>query len=371
MRTTLLRLTLPAIALSATLSLAEIPGNEDDKKFDDFVKNLDLEASESYEFHFKDSGTSVGFKISEPDKRKKGMFVPENSATHLEGEVIAYRLSRYLGVSDIFNPSAYYTLGPQAINRFSGILRSSESNKWRRENTGNIRSAIAKSPDSLLGIYKYRSKRESQGVEILASGNRFNTSQSFAKFLTGGGTMPGTDTMSFRGIVPDEPGYPAPLEMECVLADQLSTIFVIDALCGQWDRFSGGNIEVYAHKSGRLQFVGRDNGGSNLLWGRSWYSRYKGWVTRFDKPLIEELRKLNQFLGDQSTPYHGLSDKPELQKQLGFMSDSSFAEFEWRVKDFVEVHVPACEKKYGEAAYFKIPAPDSESEAGPAASSTQ
>jgi len=330
----------------------KLPGTKSDKEFDIFVSKLDLEKTGDYEFYFKTSGTSIGFKIAKPEKRKKGMFVPENSATHLEGEVMAYRLSRLLGVSDIYNPVAYYTLGPKAITRFSKMLRN-ESNKWRRQNTEKIRKAIANSPKSMPGIYKYRHKRESQAVDSLTSSNRFNTGHPFASFLKGNGTMPGEKTMSFRGIKPDKKEYPLPSEEEKVLAAQLSNIFVIDALCGQWDRFSGGNIEVYAHKDGRLQFVGRDNGGANLLWGRSWYNRYKGWVTRFDQSLIDQLRELNRFLKDPSAPYQGVSKKSELKSLLGFQSDRGFAEFEYRVEDFVDVHVPRCEKKYGKACYFQ------------------
>ncbi len=341
-----------ALLSGSVLVQAELPGTKSDKEFDAFVSKLNLEKAGAYEFHFKNSGTSVGFKIAEPKKRKKGMFTPENSATHLEGEVLAYRLSRFLGVSDIYNPVDYYTLGPNAIPRFSSMLRS-ESNKWRKKNTEAIRSAIAKSPKSMPGIYKYRHKRKSQAVDRLASGNRFNTGHPFASFLKGNGTMPGERTISFRGIKPDEKEYPIPFQQEKILASQLSNIFVIDALCGQWDRFSGGNIEVYAHKDGKLQFVGRDNGGANLLWGRSWYKHYKGWVTRFDKAFMDQLRELYRFLEDPSVPYQGVSKKSELKALLGFQSDRSFAEFEYRVKDFVKEHVPRCEKKYGKTCYFK------------------
>jgi len=338
-----------------------IPGTRNDKEFDRVIVGLNLEDDRRFVFHPKTSGTSIGFKVSRPDKRKSGLFLPENSATHLEGEVVSYRLSRFLGVSEIYNPVGYYTLGPKGVRRFSELLRSNERNFNRRKNTKSVKGKIATSPDEMLGIYKFRHKRESQSVDALAR-NGLNTRHSFVALIRGDGPMPAERKRTFKGVIPDKPDYPSPFEQERILAAQFSTILVLDALCGQWDRFSGGNIEVYAHKDGRLQFIARDNGGANLNWGsagRNWYRKYVRWVTRFDPQLIAELRLLHDFLKGTEERYKGYESKSKLEEAMGFLSSRSFKEFQWRLTDFLERNLPACEKKYGASCYFKLPSDDS------------
>ena len=331
-----------------------IPGNEEDIKFDSKVLGLDLEQSEVYRFTFKTKGTSIGFKVGKVGKRNSGLFLPENSSTHLEGEIVSYRLSRIIGVSDIFNPVSYYTIGSVAVERFRQMLRPNERNKWRKKNTKEIRKRINSNPDSLDGIYKFRHKRESQSVDSLAVSNRLNANHRFAKLLQADGPSPKTELVTIQGVIPDKPEYPKPLEMEIVLAKQLSNIFAIDMLTGQWDRFSGGNIEAYAHKDGRLQFVSRDNGGSHLLWGWNWFNKYRGWLTRFDMEVIDKLKELNAFLNESKPNFGDFSSPDEFRKLVGFSSERSFKAFKEKLDVFINDHVKVCEDRFGSACYFSV-----------------
>lgn len=329
-----------------------LPGNDRDKEFDAEVAALDLEDSAAYQFTFKTKGTSIGFKVARTGKRNRGLFLPENSATHLEGEVIAYRLARIFGVSEIFNPVTYYTLQAGAIRRFKQMLRSNERNKWRKQNTERILQSIRENPASLAGIYKHRSKRRSQAVDSLAVGNKLNTNHRFAKLINAQGPMPSASLVTIPGISPDKPEYPVPRERELVLARQLSIIFTMDMLTGQWDRFSGGNIEVYAHKDGRLQFVGRDNGGSHLLWGWNWFNKYRGWLTRFDRDLIQELHWLKAFLDGRASEYRSLPAPASFMELIGFSSARTFRAFQEKLNVFLEEHVQVCEDRFGNDCYF-------------------
>ena len=347
-----------AVAIAAVVQLActgplsaDLPGNAGDRAFDKKVASLDLE-DRSYEFTYKTSGTSIGFKVASPGKRNSGMWVPECSATNLEAEVVSYRLSRVLGVSENFNPASYYELGPGAISRFKSMMRS-EKNKWRRENTGKVRSRISSNSQTLFGIYKFRHKRSSQDISRLASGNRLKTSHPLARFIRGDGPMPGTKRIGVPGVRAEASGAPSPTESEAVLASQLSTMFVIDMLTGQWDRFSGGNIEAYAHKDGRLQLISRDNGGASLSWNTSaWYNRYASWVTRFDRQLVERLVALDQFLSGKEGKFENFTSVDQFRKEAGFLSDRSFGKFRGKLSSFCGTHVPKCEKRYGNGAYF-------------------
>ena len=73
------------------------------------------------------------------------------------------------------------------------------------------------------------------------------------RFLRATASQPSAERMlRFKGI----PGEESELE----LARQFSTILLIDALVGQWDRFSGGNVQMIQAEAGRVQFVAYDNG---------------------------------------------------------------------------------------------------------------
>lgn len=331
---------------------SELPGTSFDKEFDEDLENLNLEDLSRYEFTFKTSGTSIGFKIRKIGKRNKFVFLPENSATRLEGEIGYYRLSRILGVSQNFNPVGYYELGPQSIQKFGSMLRD-ESNRHRRKNTEKIRAMISSNPNKMLGVIKFRSKRDSQSVNALIRGNRFNTQHSIAKLIQGSGPQPGDTLISIPGVRREKPEHPHPQATELSLARQLSTIFVFDMLLGQWDRFSGGNIEAYAFKDGGAQFIGRDNGGSHLLWGDSWFDRYTRWVTRFDRDLVDQLQLLNDFLDGSVPTFKGYNHPQEFEDALGLQSSRSFAKFQGKLRRFVTEHVPKSEMSFGDDIYFK------------------
>jgi hypothetical protein len=93
--------------------------------------------------------------------------------------------------------------------------------------------------------------------------------------------------------------------------------------------------------------------------GRNWYRKYLRWVTRFDPNLIAELRLLHDFLSGSRTEYKGYLSKSELEEDMGFISSRSFKEFQWRLTDFLERNLPACEKKYGRNCYFQMPSDES------------
>ncbi|MCI5159310.1 MAG: hypothetical protein D3906_12925, partial [Candidatus Electrothrix sp. AUS1_2] len=114
----------------------------------------------------------------------------------------------------------------------------------------------------------------------------------------------------------------------------------------------GGNIEVYAHKDGRLQFVGRDNGGSHLLWGWNWFNKYRGWLTRFDPDFIRELRLLKAFLDGQSNEYNGLASPALFPEVIGFSSARTCKAFREKLDTFLEEHVRVCEDRFGRDCYF-------------------
>jgi hypothetical protein len=66
---------------------------------------------------------------------------------------------------------------------------------------------------------------------------------------------------------------------------------------GQWDRWSGGNVEATSDGS-RVYFVARDNGGANMS-GPGTFAKYSRIVTRFDRTQIQRVERLVQLLSDR------------------------------------------------------------------------
>jgi hypothetical protein len=98
------------------------------------------------------------------------------------------------------------------------------------------------------------------------------------------------------------------------LAVQLSNIFLVDALNGQWDRFSGGNLQ-YAIFNGRASFVSNDNGGTEG--GENYFKLVTDWVTRFSKPVAERILAMSDFLQGKSPKFLNFENRTQLRLALG------------------------------------------------------
>ena len=112
-------LSISAIVLvtTSTLALAQtVPGTKRDLDFDAMMKTVDLD-DPALRLEYKkptSDGSSIGVFIGLGDKPTDRSFVPTNSSSIPEAEVVSYRLSRFLGVSRNYYPVDYYTLSPKA-----------------------------------------------------------------------------------------------------------------------------------------------------------------------------------------------------------------------------------------------------------------
>ncbi len=347
-----------AAAWSFTAAHAQIPGNEADLKFDRFERTLDLE-NPAWQFYYKagkHQGSSVGFHVAEPGHRKSGTFAPQNTSNNLESEVVAYRLARFLGISDIYNPIGYYTLGPLATARFRDMLKKHpESDPDRRINRNSVLAALAANSKSLLGIYRFRPHGDRFFAASLATPDgHLDTSHPLASYIRANGPVPGDKLMSLAGVRGTRPEFPRkPVEKENELARQLSDILLVDQLLGQWDRFFR-NLEAFGDETGRLQFVARDNGGGTVDdW--EWYGLYDKWVSRYDRDVTQRLAALDAFLNGKAPSFGGFDDIEQWKKAVGFLKSSSFDTFKRKLDLLIEKRLPALEKQYGQRTYFDLP----------------
>jgi hypothetical protein len=281
-----------AVAVLAMVSFAhaqEFQTTNTDLKFEELMSSLNVNAP-NITFEYKNTGTSVGMKI-ERDGKKIGKWAPNQSATNVEGQVVAYHLARFLGMSEIVMPSAYFRITGRALATFKRMLESApEKNKWRRINRDEILQKIARNPSSLTGVYMAHLKTDNPEVRGLAAAesNTINSSHPIAQFIRASAPMPSTRMMSLAGIKSRDGRIPYASELE--LARQFSKIMVLDILTGQWDRWSGGNVEA-GYDGDRVFFFARDNGGSSMN-GPGTFKKYSSIVTRFDRGQYERLQHL-------------------------------------------------------------------------------
>lgn len=254
---------------------------------------LDLNAG-GVVFEYKSSGTSVGIKVDQ-DGKSIGKFVPENSATNVEGQVVAYQLARFLYMSELVMPSDYYLLRGSGAAKFKSMLQGhSQTNKWRRLNREDVLAKLNRDGE-IPGVFTPHTKFKSPEVQGLADdgSNTINRSHPIAQWIRAEGPMPSTRQMSLKGVKNNEGRVPVESEIE--LARQFSEIMVLDILTGQWDRWSGGNVEA-GYDGDRVFFWSRDNGGSSIN-GGGVLKKYSSIVTRFTPEQVERLKALAAALG--------------------------------------------------------------------------
>lgn len=341
-------------ALATSALAQDVPGLKRDRKFDELVMMLNLEET-GLEFTYKKGkhdGSSVGFHVSQLDRRRSGTFVPYNSSSDPEAEVVSYRLARFLGVSDIYNPVSYFTIGPLAAARFSALLKKrTEIYHDRKLNYLRITTQLKSNPNSLFGIYRFRPKGKKYVVTSLGSNGEFNLGSQLAAFIRANGPMPSENRIALPGVKGQRPGDPVPLEAESELARQLSVIFTIDQLMGQWDRF-WRNLEAMGDGSARLRLLARDNGGANVDDGWEWHARYERWVSRYDRDVMQKLQALDAFLHGSKPNFAGYSNVEQWKTAAGFIKASSFNTFKRKLHMLIDKRLPMLEKQFGPKMYF-------------------
>lgn len=272
---------------------------EQDTKFVGQLVELDFEAP-GVLLEYNPGTTSVGIEVRKDDKQL-GKWKPQNSATDVESQVVSYHIGRYLGMSRMVIPSAYYTMKTGAIAQFKTMLNKQAHKGQLQQNKVKTLNAIAKNPNTLEGVFTTKSRNKAEAVDVVkASANTLNSAHPLVGFIKASGAMPSAEKkMSLKGVVmkeKDEKGKEkvigTPESTELKLARQLSQLMVLDILIGQWDRFSGGNLEAtFDKKTGEVWFYARDNGGAGMN-GTAQLKKYFGLVTRFDRAQIERVEQL-------------------------------------------------------------------------------
>ncbi len=350
---------LPVFAVMGLLASAAfaqtVPGKKRDVDFDAHVKTVDLDDPQ-YRLEYKKptpDGSSIGLFIGVGDKPTDRSFVPTNPSSIPEAEVVAYRLARFLGVSRLFYPVDYYQLGPKATAKFAQMVKTTSvgDDKDSIQNRDLVLKELKSNPNTIFGIYRLRPKTKMFAASVLGREGKFDETTGLSKEIRASGPMPDQRAVGLDGVKGGQAGFPAnPTEQRVELARQLSTIFVMDMLLGQWDRF-WNNLEASGDKNGRLKLIARDNGGATLD-DFEGYEDYNRWVSRFDRDLIDRLTALNAFLKGRAPEFAGFSDIEAWKKAAGFRGKSSFETFAKKLSTLVEKRIPALMREYGDKTFF-------------------
>jgi hypothetical protein len=331
-----------------------VPGTKRDLDFDAHMKTIDLDEPK-YRLEYKKptpDGSSVGMFIGIGDKPTDRSFVPTNPSSIPEAEVVAYRLSRFLGISRLFYPVDYYQLGPKATAMFAAMVRTTPAtDNDGAHNRNLVLTELKANPNTIFGIYRLRPKTKMYTASALGSEGKFDQTTGLAQEIKATGRMPDERRIPLAGIKGGQRGFPeVPTEQRVELARQLSTIFVMDMLLGQWDRF-WNNLEASGDRNGRLKLISRDNGGATL---NDWegHEEYNRWVSRFDRELISRLTELNAFIKGDSKEFAGFSKVEDWKKAVGFIVPSSYDVFAKKLSLLVDKRMPAIVKTNGDKTFF-------------------
>jgi hypothetical protein len=347
--------TLPAAAQTSP-GVQTLPGIKRDLDFDARVKTINLD-DPKYRLEYKKptpDGSSVGLFIGIGDKPTDRSFVPTNPSSIPEAEVVAYRLSRFLGISRLFYPVDYYQLGPKATAKFGEMIRATPAaDKDSVYNRNLVLTELKVNPNAIFGTYRERPKTKMFTASALGREGKFDETTGLAQEIKATGRMPDERKIPLEGIKGGQTGFPeVPLEQRVELARQLSTIFVMDMLLGQWDRF-WNNLEASGDRNGRLKLIARDNGGATLDdWEQ--HADYNRFVSRFDRDLIARLIALNAFLKGQANEFAGYTSVDAWKKAVGFRVPASFEVFSTKLSQLVEKRIPALTKQHGDKMFFPV-----------------
>lgn len=296
----------------------ELQTRKDDEQFAELLASLNLENSTitttdddkgKYFFEYKANASSVGIKVHLVEFKKDklnldqiGKWIPENESNLVEPQVFAYNLGRFLNMSELVVPATYYKMGPKGLSLFLPMLKCETENGLHQKNCIQIRNQLQKNPNSMLGAFieHVKGEQEIADLTIINDSNIngvLNPNHPIAKFINAKEAMPSANKQMHLGVefkIKDD-NYIKAQNTELELAKQFSKIMVLDMLVGQWDRFSGGNIEaVYSKKKNTVSFMAIDNGGASMIGPTQPF--YFNYVTRFDTNQIERVKKLIELL---------------------------------------------------------------------------
>jgi hypothetical protein len=261
-----------------------------------------------------------------------GRFRPDTDSSSVRAEISTYNIGRALGCGELFQPAVPMDLRGKGLATFRRLLEASHFPDYRQDERDFLLQRFDSEPDELEGAFKPLTPAEAvkyRGAERPDEepNGGLETNDPIAKYLRHDAPQPGRQPI----LLPSVGLHLAPAP----LARQLSNIMVVDALAGQWDRFSGNNLHLLPAHGG--QFMAIDNGGADPVNDQGYLERFTRWVTRFDPTVAEQLAALDAFLRKKGS-FRGYTSERALAAALGIEDPKEWKGFKERVHR-VNAHV--------------------------------
>ncbi len=318
------------------------------------LKTVNLEEVENYTFELSGQ-TSVNLKFDR-EGGTDGGFVTRNSAANPNTEVSYYNLASILGIDQIVRGAIPYTLGPRGIATFRSLIANTQFRGMRSRNATTILQATSENPRELKGCLREKKKGEDVAMNSLVdvSNNRPQLAHMLFKDINAANPVPTEGTYNFRE------GYTA---NRLKVAQQYSNLMTLDAVFGQWDRYSGGNVvfRIVDDVSKEVEVYSTDNGGADFWNTTKWAEKQVSWFSRYDRKTIEQLKGLYAFLSGRATSLTSerldktWTDPKVFVVDLGLYYERRPEQYVRELTNNLAVLLKAVESnyaRYGEAIFF-------------------
>ena len=277
------------------------------------------------------------------DGKIVGAFRSESASTNVEGEIATFNISRALGCSDFFQPATGMEMRGAGLATLKQLMKTVPFPPIKEPDRAQVLAEIEGNPEALTGVFKQALPMRAvkyhsiERADVPPNGV-MNEADPIARHLKNYAPQPGAELMT-----PPNVGGRAPT---VTLARELSDILLVDALAGQWDRFSGGNLHMLV-VAGTARFIAVDNGGAGYDGDHGNLEQFKRTVTRFDRRVAARLFALEDFL-DKGGDFLGFRDEHALGRALKIDEGRHWEVFKDRVRQ-VAAHIRAC----GDGSFFR------------------
>lgn len=338
-------------AFGAKASEPTLPQSAELRRWFSLVKDVEagLEKGDA-RFTFQMKKMHVHAKVLR-DGEVVGAFRTETSSTCVDGEIASFSIARALGCGDLFQPAVPMELRGNGLETLRQLLETARFPASKEEDRRGVLAEIARNPHGLRGDFRQATPSNAEkyhAIEVpsLPPNGGLNEKDRVAFFLKCDAPQPGAGEMKLKGLDCHAPA--------ASLARELSDILLVDALAGEWDRFSGGNLHVVVTKD-RAHFLAVDNGGANFEDDQGNMGRFKRTVTRFDRHVVARLLALDAFFAPEEKEkpvakrkkYLGFADEESLAAAMSISTPEDWDKFKHRVAEVAE-HV----RSIGARAFF-------------------
>lgn len=253
----------------------------------------------------KTGGGTSCYDLISLDGNLVGLFSPPgNGAGNIETEANSWSLARLFGVEDAFQPAGYVMVPQWGQDLFKAKMGCNGSDRWLQENRQTVLSKLGH------GDLRFLVKR--WDAKPMDADDSYDSVFRLLK----------SNSTSLAGSLNLNGGS----QEKSVLAREFFVGLVVDVLQGQWDRFSGGNIQTVMLQ-GKVHMGWYDNGGASFYASAESNSKLQA-VQRVPKSTLETVRALDDFLNTPvPPPFRDFKDRKAMRDAMQFINEGSWEHF--------------------------------------------